>query len=698
MTSTRSGLAAFFEPNSVAVVGASGNPESIMARPLEVLVSQGFEGDVYAVNPRYDEIRGTPCFPRLSSIPAKVDLVVIAVPADEAAAVIADCPAVGASAAILLSAGFAEDGETGRLRQEELLTAARAANVRVIGPNCQGVMYIPRRLFATFTPAAEGPIADTGFAFVGQSGALGGYLLAAARASGLGMTAWATVGNQADCTCSEVATALLRREEVKVLALYLESVVDPAGLIEMARTANELDKSVVLLTGGQSPAGWRAALSHTGALVRPDAAFAVTAERLGVVLVDDLDELHDASYALLNSPRGAGSRIGGLSSSGGAGSLMADHIEGAGLTVADTSSDLKAELAVYIPSFGSVENPVDVTPQLFTGTASEFVSVMRIMALALEFDQIIIVVTQLGGARGVIFAEAVVAIRAESEKPLHVCWLADAEFSKEGRGILREGSIPVYGSIRSAVTAARRLAADRPSLLPAWQDRLDPRFADLPETVSHAQAADLLTAVGVPQPSGRVVKHPQDAPDAVRAVGGRAVLKLQSPAALHKTEAGLVRLGVTAESATRVATELLAGADPVTTGGVLVQEQIPPGFELLIGVSRRNPGLPPVLTIGMGGVTAEVWEDVVSRPLPLTHSEVATMLGTLKCSKLLRGFRGQPGYDLDAAADAVMKLADAAELVGERLIELEVNPLIIHERGAGCHAADALLRLVAKSE
>jgi acyl-CoA synthetase (NDP forming) len=698
MTSTRSALAAFFEPNSVAVVGASGNPQSIMSRPLDVLVRQGFEGDVYAVNPRYEEIRGTPCFPSLSSIPAQVDLVVVAVPANEAAAVIAQCPAVGASAAIFLSAGFAEDGETGRLRQEELVAAARAANVRLIGPNCQGVMYVPRRLFATFTPAAEGPIADTGFAFVGQSGALGGYLLAAARASGLGMTAWATVGNQADCTCSEVATALLGREEVKVLALYLESIADPAGLIEMARTANELDKSVVMLTGGQSPAGWRAAVSHTGALLRPDTAFAVTAERLGVVLVDDLDELHDASYALLNSARGAGSRVGGVSTSGGAGSLIADHIERAGLTVADTSSDLKAELAAIIPSFGSVENPVDVTPQLFTGTADEFGSVVRIMVLAPEFDQIIIVVTQLGGARGVSFAEAVVAIRAESEKPMHVCWLADPEFSSEGRGILRERSIPVYGSIRSAVAAARRLSADRPGLLPVWQDRIDARFAGLPETVSHAGTAELLAAAGVPQPAGRLVKNAQEASDAVRAVGGRAVLKLASPAALHKSEAGLVRLGVTVESATRVASELLARADPASTEGVLVQEQIAPGFELLIGINRRTPGLPPVLTIGAGGVTAEVWEDIASRPLPVTHAEVATMLGSLKCSKLLLGFRGHPGYDLDATGDAVMKLAGAAELVGERLIELEVNPLIIQERGGGCHAADMLLRLVAKSE
>jgi acyl-CoA synthetase (NDP forming) len=558
-------------------------------------------------------------------------------------------------------------------------------------------MYVPRRLFATFTPAADGAVADSGFAFVGQSGALGGYLLAAARSSGLGMTAWATVGNQADCTCSEVATALLTRPEVNVLALYLESIADPAELITMAQTAHELQKSVALLIGGQSLPGWRAALSHTGALVRPDSAFALTAERLGVVLVEDLDELHDASYALLKHTRGVGSQIGALSTSGGAGSLVADHVDRAGLAIADTSAELKSELAAYIPSFGSLENPVDVTPQLFAGTGEEFASVVRVMALAPDFDQLIVVVTQLGGERGITFANAVVGIVGDTDKPLHVCWLADAEFSKTGRQILSRASVPVYGSIHTAVAAAKWLAADAPGPVAAWDGRADSRFAGLPESVSQAQATDLLAAAHVPQPAAQLVTNVSDAPNAVAAVGGRAVLKLQSPDAIHKTDLGLLRLNVTELDATVVAAELLDMGDRAATEGILVQEQVASGFELLIGISRRTAGIPPLLTIGMGGVTAEVWDDVVSLPLPVTREEVAAMITSLRCSKLLAGYRGGPGYDVAAAIDAVLKLIGAAEMVSDRLIELEVNPLIVHEQGAGCHAADVLLRLLPKA-
>jgi acyl-CoA synthetase (NDP forming) len=686
-------LAALFEPRSVAVVGASGNPQNFMSRALGLLVEQGYAGTVYAVNPRYDSIGETPCYPSLSAIPDKVDLAVISVPADQVPGVIAEAPQVGASAAVILSAGFAEDGEAGSRRQEDLVAAAGAAGVRLVGPNCQGVMYAPSRLFATFTPAAEGAVQDTGFAFVGQSGALGGYLMATARASGLGMTAWATVGNQADLTTSEVASALLARDEVKVLAMYLESIADPGALVEMAGRANELDKPVVLLAGGQSTAGWRAAMSHTGALVRPDAALATTARRLGITVVQDLDELHDASYTLLRSRRGAGPRIGALSTSGGAGGLIADHVERAGLLTTDTSAELKAELSRHIPSYGSVENPIDVTPQLFTGDGKEFGEVVRLTALAPDFDQIVIVVTQLGGVRGVNFANALVAVGQETAKPVHVCWLADAEFSRGGREILRDHSIQVHASIHAAVAAARRVAAPRPAPLPAWEARPDPRFAGLPETVSHAQASELLDAARVPQPRAALVDDPAVAADAVQAVGGLAVLKVQAPGALHKTEAGLVRLGVTPQTAATVAAELLASAGSVAVEGILVQEQISPGFELLIGISRRSAGLPPVLTVGAGGVTAEVWEDVVSRPLPVTGAEVAGMLSSLKSWKLLAGFRGHPGYDTQAAAEAVVRLATAAELVGERLIELEVNPLIVHERG-GSHVADFLLRLL----
>jgi acyl-CoA synthetase (NDP forming) len=690
-------LSRLFAPRSIAIVGASGNPASMMARPLEYLLARGFGGAIYPVNPRYEAIAGVRAFPSLRAIEADVDLVLIFVPAADVAKVIDECPHVNASVAVVFSSGFAETGAEGAELQRQLANAARRANVRLIGPNCQGFIYTPHNVVATFTQAAADSMPDRGFAFVGQSGALGGYLLGLARESGLGMTSWVSTGNEADCTSTELATALLERDEVKVVALYLESVGDPRELVMLAERSAALSKPVVVLLAGRSASGWRAAVSHTGAMSRPGEALISWARRAGFVFVDDLDQLHDTSLTLLASRRAPGRRVAAVTTSGGAGSLIADHVERVGLTLADVPAPLKAQLSELIPAFGSTENPIDVTAQLFRdGTMTAFLDIVGKLTQEPAFDQVIVVVTTLGGQLGVGFADAIAELRATSAVPVHVCWLAAREFSAAGRAKMRDHGLPVYSSIRDAVDAAATLAASASSELPRWVPKADPRFSDLPELLTESDAGEVLDAAGVPRPRSLLVTTPGEAAAAVRELGGIAVLKVQSLDALHKTEKGLVRLGVREAEASAVAAELLV---PEGDGSarVLVQEQLFDGFELLVSVRCEAAGLPPLLTVGAGGVQAEVWKDLASMTLPVDRLDVERLLRTLRCDALLRGYRGDPGYDVGAAVDVILRVAHAAELIGERLLELEINPLIVQRPGGGARAADALVQLTPRN-
>jgi acetate---CoA ligase (ADP-forming) len=691
-------LNALFDPGSIAIVGASGNRDSWMSRPLSNLLEHEFMGSIIPVNPNYEEIEGLRAYPSLPAIGEPVDLVLIAVPAAKVIDVIHDCGAVEAAVAIVFSSGFGETGLDGRALQDELKRSAHAAGIRVIGPNCMGAIHYPNSVVATFTPAAHGSTRDSGFAFVGQSGALGGSLLGIARESGLGMTAWVSTGNQADCGVVEAARALLERDEVRVIAMYLENLDDPAGFMELNRRATSLGKSIVCMAAGLTTAGWRAAVSHTGALVRPDASFRAAAERAGALVVDDLNELHDAAYSLLKDGRGAGRRVVAVSTSGGAGSLIADHLERSRLTVAAVPDELKERLSAHIPDFGSLENPVDVTAALFTRGQDSFGDVCGLIASDPAFDQVIVVITQVAGEQGKTLARQLVELIASTQTPIQLCWLAGRSYTQEARDILASGGVPVHDSIRGATLAAARIATPRPPELGQWPDEVDTRFAELPESVTEHRAAPILDAAGVPRPQGILVTEPQAAAQAVRELGGSAALKLQAPNAVHKTELGLVRLGVGEPEADQVTAELMAAAPDSDSEGVLIQELIRPGFELLVSVTRDAPGLPPVLTVGAGGPQTEVWADTASAPVPVSETEARDLLMRLRCAAILRGHRGRPAYDVPAAVDAVLAITRAASLLGARLRELEVNPLIVQNDSAGAYAADVLLRLNPKEE
>ncbi|MQA83860.1 MAG: CoA-binding protein [Streptosporangiales bacterium] len=710
------GLEAFFEPDAVALVGAS-DRDGLLGRPLRYLTEFGYAGTVYPVNPRYTEMRGLPCFRSVTALPGPVDLAVLQIPAAKVVDTVAECGEAGIRAVIVLASGFAEIGHEGRRLQDRLQQAARSAGVRVLGPNCQGILYAPRRLAATFTAGADGGFApSTGLAYVGQSGAIGGSVLDLARERRQPLAAWVSTGNQVDVDLVEAASHLLHDDRVDVCMCYLEEVGDGPGCEALARLAAELDKRLVVLRAGSSEAGRRAVASHTGAMVRPSMAFELVSRRWGAVVVDDVDELLDTAIALRGrrslgpSFYGRG-RVGVVTTSGGAGILLTDHCARQGLGVPDLGDGTRVRLAPLVPEFGSVANPVDVTAQLFNRNDQGFGDICEIVAADQDVDVVGAVVTMVTGEAADRLAADLTSTAARLAKPLAVAWLASEEQTRNPKAILRAGGLNVFGSVGALARSIRRLAEAGPQPTPVspTAERPGPARFDRGkllgllgrEVVTEADGVAFLDELGVRHPRSLVARNADEAAAAAESLGGPLALKVSSPDVLHKTDVGGVRLDVAAADAGRVYGELVAAAGraaagrraggPVST--ILVQAMAPAGTELIVGVTAED-GFPPVLTVGIGGTAAELYGDVASALAPVDPEEARAMLRRLRGWPLLAGHRGRPPRDVEAAVAVIVAVGEAAAVLADDLLELEINPLIAGPAGEGAMAVDLLVRTI----
>ncbi|MCF6736372.1 acetate--CoA ligase family protein [Blastococcus sp. KM273129] len=693
------GFGALLRPRGIALLGISGRTENLMSRPLRYLVEHGYTGALYPVNPNYEELVGQKCYPTLADVPGPVDLVLVLVAADRVEDAIRQAAAAGASAAVVYASGFAEVGPDGLALQQRLAAVARETGVRVLGPNCQGFLYAPTGVVATFTAAADRPLtSDSGVAYVGQSGAVGGSVLDLATDMGLGLSFWASTGNQADLDLLEVSRELLEDPAIRVLMLYVEATDDGQAYAELARRARETGRHLVVLRSGRSSAGRRAVASHTGSMLGDDVAFVLTSEEHGVVLVHDIDELLSVAALLSTGKRSEGRRIAVVTTSGGAGSLAADQCEDHGLEMPELSADTQDRLRPLIPAFGALANPVDVTAQLFNRGAHAFGDVCRIVADDPSVDAIAVFVTMVVGDAGARLAEDLVLTAAKLPVPLLVGWIAGQELTTEGRRVLRDAGIPVFGSVGGVVRAAARMAPPphrgaAPALPPAPEVPAA-RVRELLEA-DVVDGAELLRAIGVAQPAATLVTTPEAAREAVAALPGPGVLKLAAGDLAHKSEVGGVRVGVPAEEAATVFTDLVEAArrhHVPDVEGVQVQELIPPGTELILAATAGRDGFPPVVTVGLGGITTELYRDIASGLAPVTPERAWSMLRSLRAWPLLAGFRGAPPADVAAAVDAVVRLSQAAVAGGDRLAEFEVNPLIVGAQGGGATAVDVLVR------
>jgi acyl-CoA synthetase (NDP forming) len=672
-------LSALWKATSIAVIGATERAGALGRKPVDFLIRYGYQGRILPINPKSSSILGLPAYPSVTQAPGPIDLALIMVSADRVAAAVQDCVDAEIPVAIIASSGFAETGQEGLDLQDQAVAIARAGGLRLIGPNCIGAVSFANRTMATFSPlfTAEAVVAlEPGhLGIVSQSGALGFGAASLAIERGMRPGWVVTTGNDADVSALEVLQALATEPECHGLLGYLENIPD----INQLRAVAASGTPVALLKSGRSEQGGRAAASHTGALATDDRVLDAALRQLGIVRVDDIDELLDVGDAFTSPNRPRGPRVAVVTTSGGSGILSADSVVAHGLELIELSADTRAALAEIIPPFGSPENPVDVTAAVLSDPAL-FDRSLDAIGDDDKVDMIIGCFCVMTGTDVEKAVTSLARVAKRTGKPVFVSRTGADFLAPQARGMLREAGLPDYPSPERAVRAAAALwQVSKPKAAP--DQKVQPGSAQTSAQCSPAPAADatepelkaLLAANGIAVPRGRTVSTAEQAQTAVAEFGGQAAFKAVVRGLLHKSDVGAVRLGVTEGEAVTAFDEMSAFG-----GGVLVEELVEDGIEMLVGITSTPLG--PVLTLGMGGVLTEVLDDTSCRLLPLTPAEATQMLSELRGARLLNGYRGSAPRATGALADLLVTLSDL--VTGwPKGFELDLNPVRVLKTG-----------------
>ena len=686
------------QPSSVAMVGASRRPGSIGAAVMANLVAGGFTGAIYPINPKAEAIDGLPAYASLRDVPEAPELAVIGVPAAQVVQVARDCATAGVAALVVLSAGFSEVGEAGEQRQRELVTVCRAAGMRLVGPNCLGVVNTDPALSlnASFAPGTPPP-GRVGFA--SQSGAFGIAALDLARTHGIGLSSFVSAGDKADLSGNDFLQYWETDERTDVIALYLESFGNPAKFGRIARRVTA-HKPIIVVKSGRSAAGQRAAASHTGALL---AAADTTVDALfrhaGVIRTETVGEMFDVAALLSRQPLPRGKRVAIVTNAGGPAILCTDACEAGGLVVEPLAEATRTVLGAALPAEASVANPVDM---IASASAADYERALEAVLDDPDVDSVIAIFVRPLATRA---ADVVSAIRAVAASRLtHAKPVLAVFLGPDTPASVQEG-VPLFESVEEAARSLahatryaehRSAPPDPPDPTPAADgDEVAALIADGLVAgggwMSPASAEALLRSVGLPVAESRSAATPSDVRLAAEELGGPVALKAIGPGLLHKSDLGAVRLDLTAAGAERAAVEMCSS---LTAAGVapeefLLQRMAPSGPELIVGVVG-DPRFGPLVAVGAGGTTAELIGDVQVRLAPVGPREAASMLRELRTFPLLDGFRGAPRADVGAVEDIVTRVAVLAAAHPE-IAELDCNPVVAGPDGAVI--VDARIRL-----
>ncbi|MGG5808591.1 acetate--CoA ligase family protein [Falsiroseomonas sp. CW058] len=698
-------LSRFFAPRRVALVGATEDLAKFGGRCLKQMLDFGFAGDVFPVNPNRPQVFGRPCFPALSALPALPDHVGIVLPAKACIEAVAECGRLGVPFATVFSAGFGESGtEAGAALQAELVATARRGGVRLMGPNCNGTVNFVDGFAMTSTGTINGPRRPAGdIGVVGQSGGAAQVnVMWRAQQLGLGISYQSSSGNDADLDIMDYAAFMLESPRTRVVLMLAETVRDGAKLRALAARSAALRKPVAIIKFGRTEAGARAASSHTGAVTGADAVFDAAARQLGLIRVTDTTELYEAAMLLRQPVLPAGNRAAAMAISGGNLVLLTDLAAALGMTFPPFGAETQARLRRLTPGFMAVNNPMDLSAGAI-GTKDVFGEAARAVLADPAVDIVVPVVT-LGAAEDI---RAVAAMAAGAPKPVPILWtgaclddpaLTPQVLVAEGRAVFRDSqpcALALSRAIRWSDFLRRREGA-APPCRPAGvePERARALLGDGPRTLSERDSRAVLACYGLHGPAEAVAADAADAAARAAAFPGAVALKVLSADIPHKTEAGVVRLGLRGAEVGRAAEEILANAARSAPGaridGILVQEMVTGGQEMLLGMSR-DATFGPVLTLGFGGVQVEVLRDVTFRLPPVTAEEADAMLSDLRLAPLLAGLRGAPAADRAALADAVARFSWLAADLGDLLAEVDVNPLAVLPAGQGVRVLDALV-------
>jgi acyl-CoA synthetase (NDP forming) len=697
-------LERLFHPRAIAVIGASADLTRISGQPVKALKNAGFPGPIYLVNPRYRELHGLSCYPDAASIGKPCDLAIVAVPAAGVAQAIRDCGKANIPFAVVLTAGFRETGAEGRRLEEELKAAIAESGVRVIGPNCQGVLSLEARVWAAFGSVSD----ETDFrpgsvscAF--QSGGFGYAIVNLAEAQGVGFRYCVSSGNEVDVAMPELLSAFLDDPGTSLAFAYLEGTPDARPLLDVGRKSLETGKPVLIWKAGTTDAGVKAAASHTANMTGSYDLYRAALRQAGIIEVDDVEPIVDIARLFAQGRLPKGNAVGVLSISGGSGVVFADAAVKSGLTLPPFAPQTLARLRELIPAFGSPQNPADITAAVFNNKAL-FADTLAVVLDDPGLDQLAILLASISGPRAAESAAVIAAAAAKTDKPVHVAWSGRHGKSEAALKALGDAGVPFVTTpvrLARAAAALARFADDRRRLLPRKAPAaVAPQELALPAgavTLNEAEGKALLRAFGVPAVAEVFVAASEDVAAAASALRAPFAVKVVSRDIAHKTEAGGVRLGVArdglAEAARAVVENARRAVPDSRIDGVLVSEMAE-GVETLIGVIN-DESFGPVVALGLGGVLTEVLKDVSYRVAPFDLDTAREMIAELRGAALLDGYRGKPPADKEALAGALVAVSQMAAALAPRLKELDINPVFVRAAGRGIAAADALVVLKA---
>jgi len=690
----RAALRLALAPRSIAVIGASDNAHKIGGRPLAYLARFGFAGVVYPINPTRDQVQGLRCFPSLQSLPERPDIAIVALPGDAAVEAVDECAAAGVALCIVMSSGFGDVDAAGKAREQAMAARARARGMRIVGPNSQGLANFGTGAVASFsTMFTEVAPADGPVGIISQSGAMSVIPYGLLRARGVGVRHSHATGNDCDVTVCELATVVAEDPGLKLLLLYLEGIPDPWHLAEAARVARQRGLPVVALKSGRSAAGQEAASSHTGALANEDRVVDAFFAEHGIWRAQSMVDLVDTAQLYLKGWRPRGRRLVAISNSGAVCVLTADAASVAGMPLQPLAAETQAELRTILPGFATTTNPVDITAALLTNSKL-FGAILPPIARDPAADAFFIGIAVAGAGYDVeAFASDAARFAAETGKPLVVAApqasvaerftsLGMAVYPTEGEAVHALGQFLSHAELLQSMAARAVPIAPRPR--PAAPSRL----------LDEAASLALLAERGVPVARHRLCRSEAEARDAFVALGGEpVVVKGCSDEASHKSELGLVRVGVRDADAVAAAyrdMQAAARAAGVALSGVLVAELVRGQRELMIG-ARLDPVFGPVVLVGDGGKYVEAMPDVQVLLPPFDAARVEATLRRLRIAPLLDGVRGEPPLDVDAFCRAVVAVGNLMADASTGVTQLDVNPVIVRARGHGCAAVDAVV-------
>jgi len=687
----------FFNPKTIAVIGASRTPGKVGHDILKNLTQYGYQGVLYPINPEAPEILGLKAYPTIMDVPGEIGLAIVVVPPKSVLEVIGQCGKKGIDSAVIITAGFKESGSEGTKLEDELVKKSKESGVRFIGPNCLGIIDSHSRINASF---AKGMPSEGNIGFFSQSGALGIAVLDLAMSEDVGFSKFISMGNKADISDEEIMQALAEDENTKVIIGYIEGVRDGRKFVEIASQVSK-KKPLVILKSGITSSGIKAASSHTGALSGRETSFDAAFKQSGVIRVQTVGELFNYALAFANQPLPQGPNVAIITNSGGPGILAADACDKLGLQLVPLHKEIVDQLRTFLPPFASFYNPVDI---LGDATAERYEKALYTVVQDDKVNGILVLLTPTAVVDVEGTAKAIANIAHLIDKPILTSFMGRKSV-ESGSKILMKYHVPNYSYPEHAVSSFSAMYKynvwiKRPEKVYPHFEGLKNKVNDIFESVTEekrehlreTEVYEMLNAYGFSQPRSLLARTSEESVTAAKGIGYPVVMKIVSPQVIHKSDIGGVKINVNTEKEVENAffdiTSRVKHVMPMAhINGVMIQEMISGGKEVIIGITRDTQ-FGHMIMFGFGGIYVEVLKDVSFRIVPLSKEDAHEMIRETKVFPLLRGVRGEAEADIEAIENSLLILSQMA-LDFPQIIEAEINPLLVKKRGEGVVAIDA---------